>query len=75
MVKGIEKVGIPAVHICSIVNISQVVGANRILPAIAIPHPTGNPSLEASAEFALRKKLMEKALSALSANIQEQTMF
>ncbi len=42
MVKAIEKLGLPAVHVCTIIPISQTVGANRIVPAVAIPYPTGN---------------------------------
>ena len=45
MVKAIEAYGIPVVHIATVVPISQTVGANRIVPAIAIPHPLGNPAL------------------------------
>ena len=62
MVKAIERVGLPAVHICAIIPISQTVGANRILPAVAIPHPTGNPELDYDEELELRKKLMLRAL-------------
>lgn len=75
MVKAIERVGLPAVHVCTIVPISQTVGANRILPAVAIPHPTGNPELSRNEEVQLRKKLMLKALDALSTKVSEQTIF
>ena len=75
MVKALESRGIPTVHICSIVPISQAVGANRILPAVAIPYPTGNPALPPEEEFNLRKKLVRKALDALTADITEQTVF
>ena len=43
MLKEIERAGIPVVHMCTIVPISVTVGANRIVPTIAIPHPLGNP--------------------------------
>ena len=33
-------------HICTVVPISLTVGANRIVPAIAIPHPLGDPKLD-----------------------------
>jgi len=75
MVKAIERVGLPAVHVCTIVPISQTVGANRILPAVAIPHPTGNPEVSRDEEVQLRKKLMTKALDALSTKVSEQTVF
>lgn len=75
MVKTMEKFGIPAVHICTIVPISQTVGANRIVPGVAIPHPTGDPKLEAKDELELRKMLMLKALNSLGTDITEQTVF
>ena len=45
MVKEIERAGIPVVHMCTVTPISLTVGANRIVPTIAIPHPLGDPSL------------------------------
>ncbi len=75
MVKEIEKTGIPVVHMCTVVPISLTVGANRIVPTIAIPHPLGNPKIEKSEERKIRKKLVEKALDALTTEIEEQTVF
>ena len=75
MVKEIERAGIPVVHMCTITPISKTVGANRILPTVAIPHPLGNPALSAEDEYALRKKLVAKALDALTTPVQEQTIF
>jgi betaine reductase len=46
MVKEIERAGIPVVHMCTVTPISMTVGANRIVPTIAIPHPLGNPETE-----------------------------
>lgn len=46
MVKELEEtVNVPVVHVCTVVPISLTVGANRIDPAVAIPHPLGNPQL------------------------------
>ncbi len=59
----------------TIVPISQSVGANRIVPTVAIPYPLGNPKLTAEEEKQLRKELVEKALVALSTNVDEQTVF
>ncbi len=75
MVKEVERAGIPVVHICTVVPISLTVGANRIVPAIAIPHPLGDPKLEPKEEKALRRKLVERALEALSTEVTEQTVF
>ena len=75
MAKEIERAGIPVAHICSIITISQTVGANRIVPAVAIPHPLGNPKLPQAEEKEVRRNLVKKALSALQTSIEEQTVF
>ena len=75
MVKEIERAGIPVVHICTVVPISLTVGANRIVPAIAIPHPLGNPALPYEEEKKLRKELVSKALKALQTEVEDQTVF
>lgn len=75
MVKEIERAGIPVVHMCTVVPISLTVGANRIVPTVAIPHPLGNPSLTLNEEKEIRRKLLDKALNALSTEINEQTVF
>jgi len=75
MLKEIERAGIPIVHMCTIVPISKTVGANRIVPTVAIPYPLGNPTLSADEERALRRKLVVKALKALTTEVSEQTVF
>lgn len=60
---------------CTITPISLTVGANRIVPTVAIPHPLGNPSLPMDKEYQLRYALVEKALKALQTEITEQTIF
>ena len=74
MVKEIER-ELPVVHMCTIVPISQTVGANRIVPTIAIPRPLGDPSRTPDEEKELRRKLVERALKALQTDITEQTVF
>ena len=59
----------------SIVPISQSVGANRIIPTVAIPYPLGNPTLSPEEERNVRKGLVEKALQALQTDVTEQTVF
>jgi len=75
MAKEIERAGIPVAHVCSITTISQTVGANRIVPAVAIPHPLGNPTLPPEEEKELRRGLLRKAFGALMTPIEEQTVF
>ena len=75
MVKSIEVAGLPVVHMCTVTPISMTVGANRIVPTIAIPHPLGNPALTREEEYAIRKGLVEKALAALTTEVDGQTIF
>ncbi len=75
MVKEIERAGIPVVHVCTVTPISMTVGANRIVPAIAIPHPLGNPALTLEEEKDIRRKLLKKAFRALTTEIEDQTIF
>lgn len=75
MVKEIERAGIPVVHMCTVTPISMTVGANRIVPTVAIPHPLGNPNLPKDEEKALRRRLVDKALKALQTKVDDQTIF
>ena len=75
MVKEIERYGIPIVHMSTITTISESVGANRIVPTIAIPYPVGNPTLSEEMEADLRDKLVLRAFKALETEITETTQF
>ena len=75
MVKSVEAAGLPVVHMCTVTPISMTVGANRIVPTIAIPHPLGNPALEPAEEYKLRRELFDKALYALTPEVEDQTIF
>ena len=75
MVKEIERAGIPVVHACTVTPISLTVGANRIVPTVAIPYPFGDPALTAEEEKTLRRELVEKTLNALTTEVTEQTIF
>lgn len=74
MVKEIERYGIPIVHMATITTISQSVGANRIIPTIAIPYPVGNPELGVR-EDGLREELVERAIKALETKVDKPTIF
>lgn len=75
MVKAIESYGIPVVHICTIVPISKTVGANRIVPAVAIPYPLGDITRTREEEKVIRRALLDKAIKALETPVSEQTVF
>jgi glycine reductase len=75
LAKEIDRVGLPVVHIATIVPISLTVGANRIVPGVAIPYPLGNPELPKGEEVELRLNIVKKALSALQTDVQKQKVF
>jgi len=63
------------VHICTVVPISKTVGAIRIVPAVAIAHPLGNPKVSPEEEKAIRRGLIEKTLKALQTKVEDQMIF
>lgn len=74
MVKEIERYGIPIVHMATITTISSSVGANRIVPTVSIPYPTGNPVL-GDKEADMRLKMVKTAIKALGTEVEETTIF
>ena len=75
MVKEIEKAGMPIVHMCNIIPVSETVGANRIVPTISIPYPLGNPNTPKEEQWKLRYHRVNVALDALTADVEGQTVF
>ena len=75
MVKEIERAGFPIVHICTVVPISLTIGANRIVPAIGIPYPLGDPRQGEPKSTQIRYDMVEKALKALTTPVDGQTVF
>ncbi|MGF7109613.1 glycine reductase [Treponema pedis] len=59
----------------TITTISKSVGANRIVPTIAIPYPVGNPRLSAEEELEIRRALTQKAVKSLAAAVTGVTEF
>lgn len=76
MTREIERVAqIPVAQIATIVPIMLTVGANRIVPGVAIPHPVGNPEVGLEEDKKTRRKLVLRALKALQTEISGQTIF
>ena len=55
--------------------VAVMVGANRIVPAAGIIHPLGNAELPPGEEKALRRRIVERALQALQADVAQPTVF
>lgn len=60
---------------CNITSIAEQMGVPRIVAGRGIPYPTGDPSLEAPAERAWRRQLLERALQAVSTPVTGPTVF
>ena len=75
MIKEIERAGLPVVHICTVVPISLAIGANRIVPAVGIPHPLGDPRETPEKSYEIREKILRKALKTLTIPVEGQTVF
>lgn len=52
-----------------------MVGSNRIIPATKIVSPLGDADLDCDEEKLSRRKILEKALSALETEVQEPKLF
>lgn len=75
MAKEIERKGLAVALITSLTQIGLAVGANRIVGALGIPHPLGNPSLPPEAEKRGRRRLLELALDSLQQSVSRPTVF
>jgi glycine reductase len=75
MQKEAERIGIPAALITAIPSVAKSVGVSRIITGGGIPYPVGNPGLPADRELEFRKRLVEKALEAVSTEVKEPTVF
>jgi glycine reductase len=75
MVKEIERAGIPIVQMCNLIPVAMTVGSNKIVPTISIPYPLGDPQTPKEVQWKLRYHRVGIALDALTADIDEQTVF
>ena len=55
--------------------VAEQVGASRIVKAVAIPHPCGDPSLPADLDRQLRRDIIATALKALEQKVESSTVF
>lgn len=67
LAKEIEKVGIPTVQICTMLEVARSVGSPRIVPGKSVLHPLGDPPAGAAKERQLRQNLVRRALDTVSA--------
>lgn len=70
-----DRVGIPNAHITAFTSIAYNVGANRIVFGGDFTSPAGNPDLPLDREKAYRRKILLKALDAITQNVAGSTIF
>lgn len=75
MTREIERLGIPVVQMANLVSIAETVGANRIVPTIAIPYPLGDPNTTPEEQWKVRRHRVEVAVKALASHPEEPTIF
>ena len=73
--KELDRAGLPVAMISAMYPVAEQVGASRIVKAVAIPHPCGDPSLSAELDGQLRREIINTALKALEANVESSTVF
>ena len=61
--------------VTAMTSVATAVGANRIVRAGRIPHPTGDPTQDPEHERAWRKHIAEVSLRALATPLDKQTIF
>ena len=64
--REIERAGIPAVLITTLVPTAQMLQANRIVAGVGITNPMGDPRLSLEEEKVLRSNILMKALETLT---------
>jgi glycine reductase len=55
--------------------VASELGANRVVRGVKIPHPCGDPSLDAAGDHDLRVRLVRGSLKALSTTIEQAAIF
>jgi len=73
--KELDRAGLPVALITAMYPVAEQVGASRIVKAVAIPHPCGDPNLPAELDAKLRREIVLTALKALQANVATTTVF
>jgi betaine reductase len=62
-------------QVCTMTPVAEMVGSHRIVTGSGIVHPLGLASLSADEEQRLRRRVLEKAVEALSTPVEKPTVF
>jgi glycine reductase len=61
--------------VTNLVTIAEQVGAPRIVPGRGIQYPSGDPNLSPPAEHEWRRRLVARALTAVTTPVDAPTIF
>jgi glycine reductase complex component B subunit gamma len=67
-------VGIPVAVISALSPLALQAGANRVVQGVKIEHVCGDPALPPVADRALRRRIVERALTALGLEVDQPTL-
>jgi betaine reductase len=70
-----DRAGIPNAHITAFTSIAFNVGSSRIVFGGDFTSPAGNPDLPLEREKAYRRKILRKALEAITQDVTGPTIF
>ncbi|MBI4318654.1 MAG: hypothetical protein HY675_09205 [Chloroflexi bacterium] len=73
--REIEKAGIPVAFVTAMSMLAKQMRANRVIAGTKLIHPCGDPGLPPEADRALRRRVVETALSALQSDVEGPTVF
>lgn len=62
-------------QLANLIPVSKTVGANKMVATISIPYPFGDPATSEKEQYKLRYSLVEKALHALTVDIDKPEVF
>lgn len=56
-------------------TIATMIGANRVVRGVAITNPFGDPCRSPAGELALRRRIVERSLALLEADVEPGTVW
>jgi betaine reductase len=66
---------LPVVQICTMTPVAEMVGSHRIVQGSGIVHPLGLASASPEDEVRLRRRILDRALTALQTSVDKPTVF
>lgn len=73
--KELDRAGLPVALVSAMYPVAEQVKASRIIKAVSIPNPCGDPSLPKELDSRLRREIVETALKALQTPVKSPSRF